>query len=555
MTLQPGTRLGGVPIESVLARSAHGVIYRVCDQAGKLERMEEIELPPGFGEEERARVESAVRSLQGPGLPAELHLAFWHQHAYLAYPEMEGCWLETRLRWSDQPVSPAQLQSWLLEVVRLVERLLLEENPLAGACLRPESWFLRSDGHLVLANLGLERLIWGPSLPPSMGDFARLLASWTGGSTELATAFVWIQARCGSEHPERAYRDFTSLREALEAHPQIQEGQAEFRTGKPVLESFVVPRLPPRLVRVTPLVLGALSGLLLGGLLLWSWLSRPPTPRAGAAVVVSTGNRLELLDPTTGRTLTGTRLAGEPQALAAGSGRLYLAVKSQLVMLDDRTLQPVGGRLQTDGPVAQLGVSPEGDWLYAWLRERGELMVFRLPEQATFLVPLAHRGVWPAPGPVRGKPGALLVDPDGKRVEALDLASGRCLDQAVLAVSGPAVADGQEGWWVASGTELVHLDAGLRERGRRPMQARVLGFSEGLVLLEGGLARLDQPDCRGGLDGTPVAAAWDAEGCCWVALRGPDQLLRLSPDLSQVRLRLQKTGGQLLTLPDQLEAP
>lgn len=551
MTLQPGTRLGGVPIQTVLARTPHGVVYRVLDRSGKPERMEEIELPPDFGETEQAQAESAVRSLTGPGLPGPLQLAFWHQHAYLAYPELEGCWLETRLRWSDQPVTPAQFQGWLLEVVGLVERLVQEGNPLAGACLRPDSWFLCSDGKLVLRNLGVDRLLWRDCPPPTMGDFAHLLETWSAGSSELATAFVWIQARCGSAHPERAYRDFTGLREALEAHPQIQEGQAEFRTSRPVLDHFEVPRLPPRRVRVTPLVLGALSVLVLSGLLLWSWLSRPPTPRTGPALAVVTGTRLELLDPSTGRLLSTTRLEGEPQAMVAAGGRLYLALGDRLVMLDDRTFEPVGSRLVTDGPARQLSLSPEADWLYAWLPGRAELMVFRLPEQASYLVPLAHSQVRPAPGPVAGKPGALLVDPDGGRVETLDLATARSQDRTLLQGSGPALADGQNGWWVASGRELVHLDAGLSERGRRSMGARVLGLSPGLVLLERGLARLDTPGSLIPLEGTPVAAAWDAEGCCWVAQGEPDQLLRLSPDLDRVLLRLERTSPprQLLTLP------
>ena len=556
MTLQPGTALGGVAILKVVARRPHGAIYEVAGPAAEPARMEEIELPPDFTPEARASLERAIAGLAGPARPPGLRLAFWHEHAYLAWNELEGSWLATRLRWSERPVNALELQQWVLRVVALVDDMLQQGNPLALEALRPESWFLTAQGELLLADPGLGRLVWGESEPVTelacLHAFGRLLESWTAGSTPLTTAYVWVIARCASERHEQNYPNFAALRKVLEERPTVMAGEGEFRTSKPPLEGFVIPRVAPRLMRVTPLVLAAVALVTLIGLGAWAWWTRPPTPRAGAGLTVLSGSALEVLEPTTGRTATRRELPGAARAAAASHGRIYLALpdSSQLLVLDDQTLLPLNVRLVTDGTASTLLVSNDDQWLYAQLPGHAELMVFRLPDKAAYLVPLPAGQVRIAPGPVAGQPGVLVVDPAASQVLTLELARGKALEQEALFVTGPAVADGRGGWWVASGPQVLNFDGHLRLRDevRVPGPTRIL--TADLALWEGGVMCLDKPEQRARLEGIPVDAVRDSGGACWVATREPNRVVRLRADLSQVLLQreLEKPPTKLLWL-------
>lgn len=500
-------------------------------------RMEEIELPPGFSEADQARVLGAVSAFP------EMKLAFWHEHAYLAIPQPKGSWLDTRLRWGEKPPSQAEVQRWSVRVASLVKRLVQEGNPLAGECLRPEAWFLAATGELELLEPGVDRLLWGESAPATVGAFGRLLEHWTSASPELATSYVWVIARCMSGRSDQSYGDFGAVLQALEDRPLVQAGEADHFTRKPVLQDFKVPRLVARKWRVTPLVLGLTAVVTISTLLLWSWLSRPAPPRAGPAVAVVHQDRLELLDPVTGKLLAAKTLPSPALAMAASHGILYLSMQgsSRILSLDDRALESARPRLMTDGPADSLSLSPDGKWLYAHMTRRGVLMVSELPDRTAFLELLPAPRLQLAPGPVQGKPGVLLVDPEGSRLATIQLSRGT-VDRAIMEVSGPAVADESGGWWVASGRRLLHLDAHLRVRGERALSAPPLGFSQGLILYDGQVSRLDDPERTLPLAGTPVAASREEDGSWWVATRSPDRLVHVRKDLSEVMLRLELRG-------------
>ncbi len=547
MSLAPGTRLGRWTVERLLARKPHGVAYRVVGDQGEGGRAEEIELPPDFSPRDRLELEAAVRSLQAlqhPSLAPLLQLELTESRVYLFWLETPGFWLATRVRWSDNPPTYQEVNQWAGQALTVAEQLWQAGHPLASDSLRPEAWVLREDGVLVLVDPGLDRLIWHEHVPPSLmasfQAFGHLLESWTRSSQALATSFSWVMGRCLSGRADQNYADFAGLRQGLEERGRVV--MMERQVGRtPPLQGFRIPWLDSRRQRVTPLVLTAAGLVLIAFLGAWSWLSRPLPPRQAAGVAVAVGSQLLVYDLESSRWTREVGFASPVSALTGASGRLYLTREqaSTVEVLDDRTFR--ASRLTTDGTADELELSPGGEWLFVMQRERRSLLVIRCPDRASYLIPLTRFVDRTLPAGDTDRPLALLSEPELGALRLVALEDLRLVHKRLIPLSGPIGPAQQGGWWLAQGSKLVRLDERLAPVERLQAGGNVRSLSSGLAMLENRVVALDLPEHPASplLPGTPVCATRDEAGRFWVGLRDPHLLVRLSPDLHEIEVRLE----------------
>lgn len=547
MSLAPGSRLGRWTVERLLARKPHGVVYRVVGDQGEGGRAEEIELPPDFSPQDQLELREAVRSLQAlqhPSLAPLLQLELTESRAYLFWLETPGFWLETRVRWSDRPPTYQEVNQWAGQALTVAEQLWQAGHPLASDSLRPEAWVLREDGVLVLVDPGLDRLLWNESVPPdlmaSFQAFGHLLESWTRGSQALTTSFSWIMGRCLSERGDQNYADFAGLRQGLEERGRVLTGERQVGRTPP-LQGFRIPWLDSRRQRVTPLVLTAAGLVLIAFLGAWSWLSRPLPPRQAAGVAVAVGSRLLVYDLECNRWTRKLDFASPVTALAGAAGRLYMTREqaAAVEVLDDSTFR--ASRLTTDGTADLLELSPGGEWLFVLQKEKSSLLVIRCPDQATYLLPVSRFVQRALPARGSAKLLALLAEPEMRALSLVSVEDGRTREKTELSFSGPVVPAAGEGWWVARGRVVIRLDASLTVVEHHEPGGTVHSLISGLALLEDRVVALDLPEHPASLllPGTPVCAARDEKGGFWVGLRDPHLLVRLSPDLHEIEVRLE----------------
>ena len=340
--LARGEQLAGYRVEALLGRGGMGVVYLAEDL--RLKRRVALKLlAPELAEngefrERFLRESELAASLDHPNVVPIYEAGEADGRLYISMRYVEGADLKTTL--ADGPLAPAHAAALVAQVAAALDAA--HERGLVHRDVKPSNVLVDGRGHAYLGDFGLTRLLAEPglSLPSgsSLGtpDYVapeQIRGEELDGRADVYALGCLLYECLVGEPPFRSDSETATLFAHLEKEPPVLPGLEDvlaralakdrderFETcGALVADAREALGLgaPPRDRR--PLVLAAAGLALIGAALAAFFLTR------GGGGGGATGGSAVRIDPNSGKVARTIPVGRDPDAIAAGSGRVWTA--------------------------------------------------------------------------------------------------------------------------------------------------------------------------------------------------------------------------------------
>src|SRR5579871_6580834 len=166
--LAPGTLvLGRFYVERALGKGGMSNVYLAQDYHFEPpnNRRSLKEMISGLDDPTRLsnfkREANVLARLRHPRIPRVFDYFTIYQRAYLVLDYIEGTDLEAKLEESQDMLAPEMVVDWMLQLCDIVEYLHTQPHPIIFRDLKPNNIILTLDGHIVLIDFGIAKLLSG----------------------------------------------------------------------------------------------------------------------------------------------------------------------------------------------------------------------------------------------------------------------------------------------------------------------------------------------------------------------------------------------------------